>query len=299
MTASKPAGLSPEQKSFYHANGYIVVKGLLSREEAAMYRTECHALAERLAKLRNIDATWGAAKSIAQETRLLHCHDVQFYSAAFARLIVDERVTKVAQDIIGPNVQLHHTKMFIKPPEKGSPFPLHQDKPFFPHQNDSMIAAIFHFDDAPLEKGCLTVVPGSHTKDLPHVREGLWHLPPEEYPLSMATPLPAQAGDVVFFSYRTIHGSGVNVSNDARTTMLLQMRDPADPPAIRTHESQGQGMMLAGIDPSCCTTKPLTEPKCESPAMGAMGGAMGGAMAGAMGGATGDAMGGAMGAMGR
>jgi ectoine hydroxylase-related dioxygenase (phytanoyl-CoA dioxygenase family) len=161
--------------------------------------------------------------------------------------------------------------MFIKPPEKGSPYPLHQDKPFFPHENDSMIAAIFHFDDAPLEKGCLRVVPGSHTTDLPHDPEGGWHLSPKEYPLSMATPLPAEAGDVVFFSYRTIHGSGVNGSNEARTTMLLQMRDPEDPMTVRTHESRGQGMMLAGLDPSCCTTKPTSEKKCEGPAMGAMG----------------------------
>jgi ectoine hydroxylase-related dioxygenase (phytanoyl-CoA dioxygenase family) len=306
MSASQVNGLTAEQKSFYQTNGYIVVKWLISREEAAMYRAECHALAERLAKLRDIDATWGAAKSMAQDTKLLHSHDVQFHSAAFARLIVDPRVMKVAQDIIGPNVQLHHTKMFIKPPEKGSPFPLHQDKPFFPHENDSMIAAIFHFDDAPLEKGCLCVVPGSHKSDLPHEREGLWHLSPEKYPLSMATPLPAQAGDVVFFSYRTIHGSGLNTSNEARTTMLLQMRDPADPPTIRTHESRGQGMMLAGIDPTCCTTKAKDDVSRTGPAVaGAMGNAMapagamaagamaGGAMAG--GAMTGGAMGGAMG----
>ena len=176
--------------------------------------------------------------------------------------------------------------MFIKPPEKGAPFPLHQDKPFFPHDNDSMIAAVFHFDDAPLEKGCLCVVPGSHKTDLPHIAEGNHHLSKEEYPLSMATPLPAEAGDVVFFSYRTIHGSGVNVSNEARTTMLLQMRDPCDPMTVRTHESRGQGMMLAGIDPSCGTTKPRSEaPKSEGGGAmaGAMGGAMGGAMTGAMG----------------
>ena len=31
------------------------------------------------------------------------------------------------------------------------------------------------------------------------------------------------------------------------------MRDPADPPSFRTHESNGQGMMLRGIDPTCAT----------------------------------------------
>jgi hypothetical protein len=54
---------------------------------------------------------------------------------------------------------------------------------------------------------------------------------------------------VLFFSYLTIHGSGVNVSNEARTTVLVQMRDPLDPPTLKTHLSRGQGMMLRGIDP--------------------------------------------------
>jgi hypothetical protein len=54
---------------------------------------------------------------------------------------------------------------------------------------------------------------------------------------------------VLFFSYLTIHGSGINVSDEARTTVLIQMRDPADPPAVKTHESRGQGMMLRGVAP--------------------------------------------------
>jgi phytanoyl-CoA hydroxylase len=245
--------LTPEQKEFYRENGYVLVKGLLSPEEAASYRQEAHDLAERLQRHRNIDATWGSARELegTAQTRILHCHDVQFYSAAFVRLIVDERLTGAAADCIGgPNVQLHHTKMFIKPPEKGSPFPLHQDAPYFPHDKHSMIAAIIHFDDAPLEKGCVRVVPGSHKLGiLEHNSEGSWHLPFDDYPLESSTPLPAKAGDVLFFSYLTIHGSGVNTSNEARTTLLVQMRDPADPPTIKTHESRGQGMMLRGVDP--------------------------------------------------
>ena len=41
----------------------------------------------------------------------------------------------------------------------------------------------------------------------------------------------AEAGDVLFFSYLTIHGSGVNVSNEARTTLLVRIRDPLTRPA--------------------------------------------------------------------
>jgi ectoine hydroxylase-related dioxygenase (phytanoyl-CoA dioxygenase family) len=250
--------LTPEQMDFYNENGYLLVEGLLSPEEAATLRRETHDLAARLQRHRDIDATWGSARELkeaqngaAPKTQLLHCHDVQFQSAAFSRLIVDERVTGVAADIIGsPNVQLHHTKMFIKPPEKGSPFPMHQDEPYFPHEQHSMIAVILHFDDAPIEKGCVRVVPGSHKLGpLQHEGEGGWHLPFEQYPLESSTPCPAKAGDALFFSYLTVHGSGVNTSNEARTTLLIQMRDPSDTPKIRTHESRGQGMMLRGVDP--------------------------------------------------
>src|SRR5438105_1800811 len=131
--------LTPEQKAFYEENGYILVKGLLKPDEAAMYRRECHALAARLSEKRNIDATWGSAREAvaeAKDTKIQHCHDVQFYSAPFSRLLIDERITRIASDVIGsPNVQLHHCKMFIKPPEKGSPFPMHQDVPYFPHDH--------------------------------------------------------------------------------------------------------------------------------------------------------------------
>jgi phytanoyl-CoA hydroxylase len=250
--------LTQEQRAFYKENGYLLVEGLVSRSEADELRRECHELAERLSAHANIDATWGSAREAvmqAKDTKILHCHNVQFYSAAFSRLIVDERMTSVAADIIGsPNVQLHHTKMFIKPPEKGSPFPMHQDYPFFPHDHHSMIAAIFHFDDAPLEKGCVCVVPGSHKRGpLPHEEAGSYHLPFDQYPLEAAVPCPAKAGDVLFFSYLTIHGSGINTSDEARTTLLVQMRDPTDPPTKQVHLSRGQGMMLRGIDP---TAKP-------------------------------------------
>ena len=236
--------LTVEQKAFYAEHGYVHVRGLLTPEEAAAYRAEVHAIAARQGET---DATWESVKGSG--TAITHAHDVQFRSAAFTRLLVDERLTAVAQDVIGPNVQLHHTKMFIKPPERGSPFPMHQDYPYFPHRDHSMIAVILHFDDAPVEKGCLCVYPGTHKLGpLPSVGSD-HHLPEAEYSVAGAVQLPAKAGDAIFTHYLLVHGSGVNVSEDPRTTLLIQMRDPADVPLNDRHASRGQGMMLAGIDP--------------------------------------------------
>jgi phytanoyl-CoA hydroxylase len=234
--------LTPQQLEFYREQGYLHLAGLLGSAEAAALRAECHALAGRLG---DHDATWASAKDGG--TRLTHCHDVQFRSAAFTRLLLDPRLTGLAQDLIGPNVELHHSKMFIKPPERGSPFPMHQDYHYFPHERHTMLAVIFHFDDAPLEKGCLRVVPGSHRLGpLPTSTQD--HTLPE-HPLDAATAVPARAGDAIVFSYLTIHGSGLNVSDEARTTLLVQLRDPLDRPLVDRHRSRGQGMLLAGIDP--------------------------------------------------
>jgi ectoine hydroxylase-related dioxygenase (phytanoyl-CoA dioxygenase family) len=234
--------LSEEEKGFFRENGYLHVRGLLSRGEAGIYQAECHALAERIG---DNDATWASVRD--QGMKLTHCHDVQFRAAAFTRLLVDRRLTAVAQGLIGPNVELHHTKMFIKPPEKGSPFPMHQDYPYFPHERHSMIAAILHFDDAPDEKGCLRVVPGSHKLGPLTAAGEDHHLP--QFPLDQALPVPALAGDAIFMSYLLVHGSGVNRSNAPRTTLLVQMRDPEDRPLTESHSSRGQGMMLAGVNP--------------------------------------------------
>ncbi|HEV2569560.1 phytanoyl-CoA dioxygenase family protein [Sphingomonas sp.] len=236
--------LSADQKAFYDANGYLLITGFIGAEEAAQLRAEVHAIAARQGPT---NATWSSVAD--QGTVLEHSHDVQFRSAAFTRLLVDPRLTGVFTSLIGPNVQLHHNKMFIKPPERGSPFPMHQDYGYFPHRGTSMTAVILHLDDAPNAKGCVRLYPGSH-KLGPQEAIGQDHtVDPDRFPLDSALPIEAKAGDLLVFNYLTVHGSGLNVSEEPRTTWLAQVRDPEDEPISEQHQSRGQGMMLAGIDP--------------------------------------------------
>jgi phytanoyl-CoA hydroxylase len=236
--------LTPEHKAFYAENGYILLPGFIGEAEAAALRAEVHAIAARQGPT---NATWS---SVAGEgTALEHSHDIQYRSAAFSRLLVDDRLTGVLTSLIGPNVELHHNKMFIKPPERGSPFPMHQDYGYFPHKGNSMTAAILHLDAAPDQKGCVRVYPGSH-KLGPLAAFGQdHHVDPDQFPLSAAVPIEARAGDLLVFNYMLVHGSGVNVSDEPRTTWLVQVRDPEDSPISKQHQSRGQGMILAGIDP--------------------------------------------------
>jgi ectoine hydroxylase-related dioxygenase (phytanoyl-CoA dioxygenase family) len=250
--------LSTEQQDFYRDNGYVVASGVFSADELDALEAEFDGVVARRSQTgADLDATWGGDwKKDSPAMTIVHTHDVQKYSAAWGRVLFHERFTGMLADIIGPNVQLHHTKLFQKPTETGGAFPLHQDYHYFPHANETMMAAVIHLTDATEEMGCIRVVPGSHkggvleTYKSPSGKNPSLFLDPKRYPVESAMPLTAKRGDVVCFSYLTIHGSAINSSNHVRKTVLVQARDPEDKPLSDAHTaSHAQGMMLCGVDP--------------------------------------------------
>jgi len=104
--------------------------------------------------------------------------------------------------------------------------------------------------DATPEMGCFCVYPGTHKLGpLPTVHPRANYLDQARYPIAKATPLVAQRGDVVIFSYLLVHGSDINRSNRPRKTVLVQFRDPTDRPTDDQHRSHAQGLMMRGINP--------------------------------------------------
>jgi phytanoyl-CoA hydroxylase len=248
------------EAELYRENGYLHVPGLFDSGEVEEMRAAIdQILADVEGTANDANHRWGAAE---KETVLKGFHNVQYHAGAFTRAVAHPRIVDVLTQLIGPNVQLHHTKMLVKPPEKGAPFPMHQDYPYFPHERHTMLAASVHLDDTDEENGCLHVVPGSHR---------LGPLEPTgesnnlDTPLEEGTAVPCAAGDVLFFNYLTIHGSGVNVSTRTRRNVLFQYRDPEDQPlrrnGVEEHVNWGQGLMVAGRNPVYWQTRPKFEIK--------------------------------------
>ena len=156
---------------------------------------------------------------------ILHTHNIQSYSAIWMQALLDQDFLDVAEAILGPDIILHHSKLFLKPAGIGSPFPMHQDWEHFPCQQDKMIAAVIHLSDTDETSGCLRLYPGSHKAGrMDGMRgEGEGSKPRPEYTVEGATPMPAKAGDVLFFSYLTVHGSTANASDTPRKTVLVQL----------------------------------------------------------------------------
>lgn len=228
--------------SFFQEHGYAVARGVFLDEQLAELQRDFDRIVHQLiASGENIEARWtGPEMEAHQQTSVLHTHNVQQYSAVWLQALLSDRFLDAAEAILGPDIVLHHTKLFQKPAEKGAPFPMHQDWSYFPTLKDTMMAAVIHVSAATEEMGCLRVYPGSHKlgriKDSHGQSE---HEMLQRYPIQDATPLEAEPGDVVFFHYLTIHGSMPNRSDHVRKTVLVQMHagdDDVEPGNMHPNE---------------------------------------------------------------
>ncbi len=217
-------------KEFFEENGYYHARSVFSSNELAAMVKDYDYIVEQLQQSDEVvDGTWEGSeieKLQNKNSTIIHTHNVQQYSAVWLHAIQQERFLHIAQEILGENVILHHSKLFCKPQEKGSPFPMHQDWSYFPTVKDTMIAGIIHVSDATDEMGCLRIYPGSHKLGRLENTSGQEANSPEvlkPYPIENATIVKAQAGDVLFFHYFTLHGSMPNKSAKTRKTVLVQM----------------------------------------------------------------------------
>jgi phytanoyl-CoA hydroxylase len=158
-------------------------------------------------------------------TVVSHTHNVHMYSADWLHVWSDPAFLDLAETFLGPDVILHHTKLFQKPAERGAAFPMHQDWSYFPVSGDRCLAAIILVEDADDAMGCLRVVPGSHTLGRIADSSGAGALSQlqRDHPIESSIPLEGQAGDVIFFHSLTIHGSKPNRSDRVRKSVLAQL----------------------------------------------------------------------------
>jgi ectoine hydroxylase-related dioxygenase (phytanoyl-CoA dioxygenase family) len=212
----------------FERDGYVVVRSLFDPQRVAHLERDFDAItAELLASDENVNARWGGPRMErldAAATRVLHTHNVQRYSAVWLDALRDPQFLDVVEQLIGPDIVLHHSKLFLKPAGDGSPFPVHQDWSYFPLQQDSMIAAVLHISEATEAMGCLRVLPGSHRRGRLDATSGQSESSSlDGLTLDDLVPIEAGPGDVLFFHYFTVHGSGPNRSDAARKTVLTQL----------------------------------------------------------------------------
>ena len=237
-------------KEHYREHGYVLARGVFStrrgRGDAGGDRP--HPGRRRRQRARREPHLEPEAKREALV--LKGFHNVQYHDAAFTRAAAHPRLVAVLTELIGPNVQLHHTKMLVKPPEQGASFPMHQDYPYFPHERHSVLAASVHLDDADDENGCLRVVPGSHARG-PLEAHGPSHT--LDVAARGGVPLPAAAGRRAPLQLPDRPRLGRRTDRPHAPQRPLPVPRPGGPAGAarrpRGARRLGQGLMVAGRNP--------------------------------------------------
>ena len=229
--------LAQDQIDFYHQHGYLRIPSVFDSAEISHLSDEMDRLVQDWAlTTEGWTGPWRQAYMDPQtekKSKLTAMHDLHFYSEAWCRALLHPRLLDALADLLGPNIELHHSTMHIKPPETGHPFPMHQDNPFYAHTNGNYIDILVHLDDTNSQNGEIRFLDGSHKLgELKHItvmpdgKPCTPHLPVDVYRLEDTLPVPAMRGDVVLFNLYTVHGSYINTTREPRRLVRVGYRDP-------------------------------------------------------------------------
>ncbi|HEY8503077.1 MAG TPA: phytanoyl-CoA dioxygenase family protein [Gemmataceae bacterium] len=232
-----PAGiLTDADVARYHADGYVMARGLFDAEEIDLLR--------RSAKEdRELDRhSFGRADGEGGTVRLsLWNHPGQGIYGMFARC---ERVVRSAEKLLGGEVYHYHSKMIMKDPKVGGAWTWHQDYGYW-YQNGClfplMTSVMIAVDPARRENGCLQVLRGSHHcgrihhvltgqqagADMERVNELLKRL---ELVYCEMDP-----GDALFFHCNLLHRSDQNHSDRPRWSMICCYNAARNDPYKESH----------------------------------------------------------------
>jgi hypothetical protein len=133
------------------------------------------------------------------------------------------------ESLIGPDLNLQHSKLNMKPAKVGSVVEWHQDLAYFPHTNDDLVTTLLYLDDATEENGCLQVLPRHHTHFFDHSTPdgefaGMITEELSDGRFGKPVPLPAPAGSAIFMHCVLPHSSLPNRSSRHRRTLIYEYR---------------------------------------------------------------------------
>ncbi len=244
--------LTREQTNFYTEHGYLHIPAVFGASEIAELSDEMDRLVQDWAYTNEgWTGPWRQAymnPETEKKSKLTSMHDLHFYSDAWCRAATHPRLVEAIGDLLGPNVELHHSTMHIKPPQTGHTFPMHQDNPFYEHENGNYVDVLIHLDDTFHENGEIRFLDGSqklgalqHVVKNPDGTPCTPHLPLDKYKLEDTTPVSAKRGDVVCFSIYSIHGSYINTTKQPRRLVRVGYRNPEN------RQTAGQSLGRPGL----------------------------------------------------
>ena len=252
--------LTQSQVDFYNEKGYILVDNVLSKEEIKELSDVTDTFVEKSRSVtENNEDFVLEPEHTAENPKLRRLKSPEHQHKVYENALTNKNILDIVEDLIGPNIRSHGSKLNMKAPGGGSSVEWHTDWGFYPHTNDDILEVGIPLDDMEIENGCLHAIPGSHKWDeISHHENGLFigAVSDNSFNIEDAEPFLLKAGSISLHHVRALHGSAPNVSNRPRR-LLLQNYSAADAFPIGTPvdwEKWKESMLRGSI-----TNKPRME----------------------------------------
>lgn len=200
--------LTPEQVEGYGRDGFVFPIDVLSAEEVRTFRGELEAWEQGR----------GAPIDFPEKSKSYLLFDWA------DQLVHHPKVLNAVQDLIGPDILVYHSTLFLKEAHTPAYVRWHQDSPYFYLEPHEHVTAWVALSDASVEAGCMRVLPGSH-------RWGIFEHDDKPAPMNMikrgqgisdrfdhetGTFMPVKPGQISLHHTDLVHASGSNDSDDRR-----------------------------------------------------------------------------------
>jgi ectoine hydroxylase-related dioxygenase (phytanoyl-CoA dioxygenase family) len=229
------AGMNDIERYEFDRTGYIVIKQMLSREQArdllgAVNELEAHALAH-IAEPPRKKAAWGNEYHLDAERgyhawgeradgKTLMIEDFWNATPAFDGLLDHPRTMQYISAIVQGRFTINNSEIRIRYPgnatgtHMGGPIDHKYRYAFTNGRIDCMMVRMIYFlHDVAMDQGPFCVVPGTHKSNMKSPYGGN----PDEEPGMIG--LPVQAGDAILFTEHLRHGGFTNRSTQTRKTL--------------------------------------------------------------------------------
>jgi ectoine hydroxylase-related dioxygenase (phytanoyl-CoA dioxygenase family) len=229
-----PKRLSVEAKRAYERDGFVAVPGLV---DAAWLERLRAATAEFVDKSRTLTGSNPVfdlePDHSAEHPRLRRLSSPADLHDTYWEFMSRSVLVDVVEDLLGPDIKFHHSKLNFKAASGGEQVRWHQDIQFWPHTNYSPLTVGVFLCDVEPGMGNVGFVPGSHLGELFDQYDGdrwVGCLSDEDVArvdTASAVYPTGPAGSITLHNCRTIHGSAPNLS-DRERPLLLQTYSAAD-----------------------------------------------------------------------
>jgi len=219
--------LSEQQVRDFREQGYTVQPSLLSKSEVKAILADVESICDG-ATLANHDTSRleMEPKQAPEGTLVRRVYEPCSYYTRFRSLSESAQLLDCVEQLLGPNLSFHYSKLNVKPQSIGSVVEWHQDLAYYPLTNDDSLAVLMYLDDASQANGCLKLIPKCHVGPMmDHTLSGFFQGKiTEPVAMSQAVFLEGSAGTAIFMHGKTPHASAPNTSPQPRRTLILSYR---------------------------------------------------------------------------